>query len=386
MILQNNFFQICFADLISNDAYGISETPVVLSRGIFSEISAMQEFGLELVEEGHDSWLIEMVGGPTLECDDCPNYKYEDLVHNYWPTSIAAIQKLSDSNKINYIGHSNGCRAALSSLNEYSQNEKSEAGHIFNFVTRQWEEISLSSEPVDKFFGIGCPVLLNEETPFTEAIRATVTDSFELERNNLARFQFDRLKNPHLYKYDFLRPLYYELVLNFKNSFAQDLLYRLGNDNQKISRNLFEFYINLSMDPQTNNEDSIVSEENSYFRNYKEIFAKNKGHNSDFSNIKVNKLYMYATSPHDMMVPIEDSEHIVNLTDGEANEISMFLIGSGFYSHGALTKRNIVRNGIREELKKKFQLLKKQFIYNGFVSKLLIKLRKKEIRKKILKN
>lgn len=49
------------------DAFGISDKPVVLSRGIHSNLFSWQDFARELTGEGFDAWLVEVVGGPYTD-------------------------------------------------------------------------------------------------------------------------------------------------------------------------------------------------------------------------------------------------------------------------------------------------------------------------------
>ncbi|MBI2140886.1 hypothetical protein HYU16_00530 [Candidatus Woesearchaeota archaeon] len=145
------------------NATGISDKPVVLSRGIHSNLFSWQDFARELTGEGFDAWLIEMVGGPytddtsTNGCgSNCPNYTFADLKDFYWPASIAGIQKYSGKNKLDYVGFSLGCSAALESL-EAHQTGKNNSGYYFDYNTGQYLYTNLSPYPVDTFVGIGCP-------------------------------------------------------------------------------------------------------------------------------------------------------------------------------------------------------------------------------------
>jgi len=77
-----------FKDAIVNNS-----RPVVLSRGIHSNLFTWEDFGQELAFDenaARDTWLIEMVGGPTIDEDcapsgryNCPNYTFNDLVDYY---------------------------------------------------------------------------------------------------------------------------------------------------------------------------------------------------------------------------------------------------------------------------------------------------------------
>ena len=164
----NSDFSPLFKDAVVNNSI-----PVVLQGGIFSNLFTLElGIGEDLVKKGYNVWTTEQTGGPATECDTCPNYTYQDLVDYYWPALIAAVMEYSGKNQINYIGHSNGCRVAFSSLDNYSYLGKNHAGNCFNFATGQYDiECDLPSLPVNKIFGIACPTTLNDETMFVEAAR-----------------------------------------------------------------------------------------------------------------------------------------------------------------------------------------------------------------------
>ena len=117
----------------------VSETPVVLSRGLWSNLLTWEEFGQELATEGRDVWLIEITGGSTTECDNCPNYDFQDLIQYYYPALIDGVLDATGKSELQYVGFSNGCRVALSSL---------EDGHV-------------NPSKVETFVGVGCPGAFN---------------------------------------------------------------------------------------------------------------------------------------------------------------------------------------------------------------------------------
>lgn len=92
------------------------EMPVVLSRGIHSNLTSWENLGSELANDGRDLWLIEITGGPGQDCDTCPNYNFSDLTDVYWPTLINGVLNFTGKDKIQYVGHSNGGRIAIVSL------------------------------------------------------------------------------------------------------------------------------------------------------------------------------------------------------------------------------------------------------------------------------
>ncbi len=152
------------------DAISESDKPVVLARGLWSDLFTWQDFAKELAAEGRDSWLIEITGGPEQDCDTCPNYEYEDLVDYYWPALIAGVEEYSEQNKLDYIGFSNGCRVGLDSLTNWSSTGKNDAGYYFNYDNGEYELTDLSSNPVDTFVGVGCPGAFEGDSPLISAM------------------------------------------------------------------------------------------------------------------------------------------------------------------------------------------------------------------------
>ncbi|MEK6984724.1 MAG: CARDB domain-containing protein [Nanoarchaeota archaeon] len=92
------------------------DIPVVLSRGIHSNLTTWETLAGEFADYGRDTWLIEITGGPYAECDECPNYDFSDLTDKYWPALINGILNFTGKDKLQYVGHSNGGRIAIESL------------------------------------------------------------------------------------------------------------------------------------------------------------------------------------------------------------------------------------------------------------------------------
>lgn len=109
--------------------------PIVLARGLWSNLSSWSSFGGELANSGRDVWLIEITGGPGQDCSACVNYDYSDLTDSYVPALLNKVLDETGKEKIQYVGFSNGCRAALSSL----------------------EKGKFDPDKVETFVGIGCP-------------------------------------------------------------------------------------------------------------------------------------------------------------------------------------------------------------------------------------
>lgn len=136
------------------DAVLTSQQPVVLAHGIHSNLYTWDDFGRQLATSGRDTWLIEPYGGPTTECDGCPDYTFDDLTTYYWPALVAGVQHYSGQNELSYVGYDLGCTVALESLEKY-EGGKNNASYYLN-DQGQWVLTDLSSNPVETFVGAGC--------------------------------------------------------------------------------------------------------------------------------------------------------------------------------------------------------------------------------------
>jgi len=118
----------------------IKRIPVILARGLWSNLHDWEPFGNEIAATGRDTWLIEITGGPNQDCagravDNCPDYTFNDLTDTYFPKLINDVLTKSGQGTFDYVGFSNGCRTALSSL----------------------EKGKVNPAKVDTFVGVGCP-------------------------------------------------------------------------------------------------------------------------------------------------------------------------------------------------------------------------------------
>lgn len=131
------------------------QLPVVLARGLWSNLNSWQGFGAELAStEARDTWLIEITGGPGTDCagkavDDCPDYSYNDLTDSYVPALLNKVLNETNKTKLQYVGFSNGCRSALSSL----------------------EKGSFDPAKVDTFVGVGCPGNFSGDSLFASCLK-----------------------------------------------------------------------------------------------------------------------------------------------------------------------------------------------------------------------
>jgi len=126
-----------------------------------------------VADSGWSVWEIEMTGGPFTDANcgsNCPNYDYSDMIDYYWPALIAGVEAYSGQDKIDYVGYSNGCRTALSSLEKHSSTGISHAGYYFDYSMGEYRYSDLSSSPVENFVGIGCPGAFEGNTASSELI------------------------------------------------------------------------------------------------------------------------------------------------------------------------------------------------------------------------
>ena len=168
-----------FSDSFKEAVVGNTK-PVVLSRGIHSNLLTWNDFAKDIAtdkDSARDTWLIEMVGGPTIDEDcgkyDCPDYTFSDLKIYYWPALIAGVQNYSGKKQLDYVGFSLGCSAALESLELYQSTGKLNAGYVFDSITGNYLPADLSSNPVDTFVAVACPGNFTRLSTFMQAFNET---------------------------------------------------------------------------------------------------------------------------------------------------------------------------------------------------------------------
>src|SRR3989339_662416 len=150
-----------------------NERPVVLSRGLWSNLFSWEGFAQEIAQgkgtsENRDTWLIELIGGPNTECENCPNYNFTDLTDFYWPALIAGVEAYTNKSEIDYVGFSNGCRTALGSLEKYQASGKSNAGYYYD--GNNWVLTDMDADVVHTFIGVGCPGAFEGSSYLTEKV------------------------------------------------------------------------------------------------------------------------------------------------------------------------------------------------------------------------
>ena len=197
--------------------------PVVMSGGIWADITAWQDLGGELSSSGRDVWLIEMTGGPNTECSDCINYNYTNLADDFWPALIGAVQKKTGKDKIQYVAHSNGCRTALDSLSNWSAAGKPNAGKVIYNGSEL--NVDMLPNPVDTFVGVACPGNFSELSYFARQIN--LSGGVAIERM--------RAKGN-------LHPKFGDVAHELESVSGEVAGITRFSNNPKISLNLFEQY------------------------------------------------------------------------------------------------------------------------------------------------
>ena len=237
---------------------------------------------------------------------------------------MAGVQEYTDKNSLDYVGHSNGGRVALSSLHEYSTSGKNNAGYFFNYSNGQYDSMDLKANPVDIFVGVAVPATLNDETLFTTKARepyilCTGYTGCFTANNHTGDYTIKLLNSSGKYH------------INLKN-YAKHL-HPVGNillDDGKLSLNLMKFYNDLAIE-----EDS----------------------NIDFSNVDVNEIYLFNGDPDDKVLGLPDQTKILdsvgygtgkNYTAGNIFTGDLFGLRN---SHAAIIKMFDLKKDIREVLK-----------------------------------
>ncbi len=131
------------------------DIPVVLAHGLFSNLTTWEGLGSEISNTGRDTWLIEITGGTGQDCDDCLDYTFYNLTDVFVPALLNGVLDFTGKNKLQYVGFSNGCRAALDSL----------------------ERNKFDSNKVETFVAVGCPGAFEGNSTLGNII-ASKTDRF----------------------------------------------------------------------------------------------------------------------------------------------------------------------------------------------------------------
>ena len=312
-----------------NDVVSSGGKPVVMSGGIFSNLITWEDNGKglarDLVNDGHDVWEIEMNGGDNTECSTCPDYTYQDQVDYFWPVSVAGVMNYSGKTQVHYIGHSNGCRVALSSLNSYS-NGKNGSGFAFNTVTGLYDlNISLLNKSVDKFFGVACPAVVNGDSTFVDVAQA----NFSLDGNHqVGNEVMSLITKKHVTMFDFaLRALALEVLDSDWNSIQPEIVLLIGISlgDAKISRNLLSYYKDVAI----NTSDTL-----------------------NLAQVNVSELHLYhgklPFKEHDLLVPFSDQNYILTNTNSPIMKRNHTI---SVTDHSSIKSRGTLKDSIKEAIK-----------------------------------
>nr|MBI4156891.1 alpha/beta hydrolase [Candidatus Woesearchaeota archaeon] len=148
------------------------DLPVVLAHGLFSNLSTWQTLASEISNTGRDTWLIEITGGPGQDCEDCVDYTFYNLTDDFVPTLLNEVLDLTNKNNLQYVGFSNGCRAALDSL----------------------ERNKFDSNKVETFVAVGCPGAFEGNSPIANIIASKDRQiSQRLESRNLSHMSLKEI-------------------------------------------------------------------------------------------------------------------------------------------------------------------------------------------------
>lgn len=324
-----------FSDNYKNTLAANNTRPVVLSGGIFSDLDVWEDDNQQGLanklarDEGRDTWEIEMTGGPIAENSSALDYTYQNLVDDYWPALIGAVQYYTGKITLDYVGHSNGCRAALSSLKSYQTTGKSNVGWVQNLQTGNYQLVSLQGNSgahvVNTFVGVACPGELNQVTFLSLVSRTFIIN--HIPPGLAGNLAMNRINQNHILMRDYTNSLF--VVGAFEPGILPDIvvLARLFPRGDKISRNLMDLYNDLSIDPNSN---------------------------FSLSGLNLNKLRLYygelPVTDHDGVVPSDD---LFVILQGVNSSNENYFISSGSFSdsHVNIKDKNLIKNRIIEELR-----------------------------------
>lgn len=277
-----------FKSYIDKDQY-----PIVMSRGIYSNINQWDDYAKEIANQGFEVYSLELTGGEFAEQESARDYTFEDLTNKVFPKYIGSIINSSNKNKIKYIGHSNGCRIALKGI------------HVNGL-----------KNSIDLFIGLGCPILLNEMTGITNMI-TKIDKNTNLSKGNMAIEELRSEGKKHIYMEEYTKKLkWFGIFVNSKN---------------KISLNLQAHYNDLYVDRNSKFIISNVADKHLFFAG-----------NSTYSKFGLNLLDKYND---DGVVPVADMEYLNDKLDNSKLFIMQKL------NHADLVDDRDVLNIIKGELK-----------------------------------
>jgi len=191
------------------------ELPVVVAHGLFSNLTTWEGLGSEISNTGRDTWLIEITGGTGQDCDNCIDYTFYNLTDIFVPALLNGVLSFTGKDKLQYVGFSNGCRAALDSL----------------------ERNQFDSNKIETFVAVGCPGAFE---------KLSLLDSGVLLVNDTVIENLQNKNIKHIDVGDMLK-----LGLFNRNIITK-------NENGKISLNLWKNYLNLMSSSNDNQPGKVT--------------------------------------------------------------------------------------------------------------------------------
>lgn len=270
----------------NNQQTTTQQLPVVLAQGLWSNLYSWQDFGIELADSGRDVYLIEITGGPGQDCENCVNYNFDDLTDDYYPALIAKVKSDSGQSKLQYVGFSNGCRTALSSL----------------------QKGAVDPASVETFVGVGCPGAFSELSLFARHVNESGDKMIVNFRTaNKTHVTFDDVT----WKLDYLGKLIY---------IYGNLPFKPDNVN-KISLSLFGNYEQWMQN--VSDEQPTI---NLFFNNFLLIIG-NMTQNTDMISSVNDNLIIYNTTKSNNKDKLFLKEIHTDLPDKKVakNKIRMFI-------------------------------------------------------------
>ena len=241
-----------------------TDLPVVLAHGIFSNLTTWEVLGAELSNIGRDTWLIEITGGAGQDCDDCIDYTFYNLTDIFVPALLNGVLSFTGKDKLQYVGFSNGCRAALDSL----------------------ERNQFDSNKVETFVAVGCPGAFEGNSTLGSVIASRNRDiSKNLNSKNINHPSLNQIIKNGLFSQDFLSENKDTKISLNLYKFYEDVIIN-KNDAQPGNINILNFLIIQGSALTTEDGLVTINDENAIYQNvnngvnskkYFDVFALHTG-------------------------------------------------------------------------------------------------------------
>ena len=230
-----------------------TELPVVLAHGLFSNLTTWGVLGAELSNIGRDTWLIEITGGPSQDCDDCIDYTFYNLTDIFVPALLNGVLDFTGKSNLQYVGFSNGCRAALDSL----------------------ERGQFDSNKVETFVAVGCPGAFEGTNLFLSLIRLNDGQVFQKLRNKgINHATFSEISLITLVNENFIKDKGGKISSNLWKFYEEIIL--SNNDSQPGNVNVSNFNIIQGSALGDNDGIVLVKDESKIYENANKFSNKKK--------------------------------------------------------------------------------------------------------------